>query len=92
MALATILGLYGVILGLMLILTHLAILKSFGVSYLAPWSPLRLKDLKDSIIRFPMMAMKDRLTFADPRDLDRMKDERDDIRPPREKRSGGKVR
>lgn len=89
MIMASILGLYGVVLGLMLILSHLAALKSFGVSYLSPWSPLTLSDLKDSLLRSPMMTMHKRPSFLSTGDPDRMDDERAERRSPRAKRSGG---
>jgi spore germination protein len=80
MIMATFLGLYGVILGLMIILSHMATLKSFGVSYLSPWSPLALSDLKDSLIRAPMMSMRKRPSYMSTKDPDRMDGDRNDIK------------
>lgn len=57
-------GLYGVMLGLLALLIHLASLKSFSVNYLSPLAPLKLKDLKDVIVRFPWWSMKKRPSFA----------------------------
>ncbi len=64
---ASFFGLYGLTLGLLIILGHLATLTSFGVSYLSPWAPLNLKDLRDSVIRFPWHSLKQRprYTLAD---------------------------
>jgi spore germination protein len=60
MILAGTLGLYGIMLGYIMLNVHLVKLKSFGVNYMAPFVPYRLKDWKDLIIRAPMMAMKQR--------------------------------
>lgn len=54
MILASFLGLYGIMLGLIAILIHLVNLKSFGVSYLAPFSSASVRDFKDSVVRFPL--------------------------------------
>lgn len=65
--LASILGLYGFILGMMLVLIHLADLKSFGVPYLSPFVASNLdKDhpLSDSILKFPIFKMKFRPVYA----------------------------
>lgn len=53
---AAVLGLYGIILGGMAILIHAADLKSFGVSYLAPWAPPQWSSLKDGPFRIPFWA------------------------------------
>ncbi len=50
-------GLFGVILGTLIILTHLCKLRSFGVPYFWPLAPLSLKGLKDVFIRIPWWAM-----------------------------------
>ncbi len=60
MILAGTLGLYGIMLGYIMINVHLVKLKSFGVNYTSPFVPYRLKDWKDLVIRAPMMAMKQR--------------------------------
>lgn len=78
MIIATLLGLYGVVLGLMLMLGHLAILKSFGLGYLEPFAPLSVRDLKDTIIRFPLAAMHNRPTMLNNKNSKRMRDRRPD--------------
>ncbi|NLW55129.1 MAG: spore germination protein [Firmicutes bacterium] len=55
--LAGILGAYGIILGLLFTLSHLASLRSFGVPYLSPVIPLNIGDLKDVAVRVPLWAM-----------------------------------
>lgn len=63
---STILGLYGFILGLFLIHAHVARLVSFGVPYLAPLSPMRLADWKDTLVRFPFKKLTKRPAFLKP--------------------------
>lgn len=58
MVLAAALGLFGVMIGLLAILVHLASLRSFGVPYLAPLAPLVPGDLKDAAIRAPWWSMR----------------------------------
>jgi Bacillus/Clostridium GerA spore germination protein len=57
------LGTYGFILGLLLIHAHVARLVSFGVPYLAPLSPLRMRDWTDMLVRIPMKKLQTRPTF-----------------------------
>lgn len=61
--LAGTLGLYGIEAGVFFILVHLLKLRSFGVPYLSPVSPLILKDLKDVFIRMPRWSMTYRPAF-----------------------------
>ncbi|WHH60216.1 spore germination protein [Petroclostridium sp. X23] len=51
-------GLYGIVVGMMVILAHLCSLRSFGVPYLTPFAPTVWKDLKDSFIRAPLWLMQ----------------------------------
>ncbi|MGO4543175.1 spore germination protein [Paenibacillus sp. 2TAB23] len=60
MILAGTFGVFGILAGLMMILTHLSALRSFGVPYLAPIAPLVPGNLKDVFIRVPWWAMKKR--------------------------------
>lgn len=55
--LSSVLGLYGFLLGLFVIHAHLCRLTSFGVPYLAPLSPLRFGDWKDTLVRFPFSKL-----------------------------------
>ena len=57
--LAAILGLFGVSLGICILLTHLCALKSMGVPYMTPFSSFveNKPDLKDTIIRHRIMNM-----------------------------------
>jgi spore germination protein KA len=58
--LAGTLGLLGVMLGLLVILTHLCTLRSFGVPYLSPMAPMKGKDMKDVLIRAPWWMLNTR--------------------------------
>lgn len=60
---ANILGFMGMFLVLVAFLIHMATLRSFGVSYLAPFSPLSWMDLKDTFIRVPLWVMWTRPRF-----------------------------
>jgi spore germination protein len=74
MLLAAVLGLYGIMLGFILMLTHLVVLKSFGLPYLSPFVEINLSDLADTIIRAPLMVFKKRPPTLDTQDKKRMKD------------------
>lgn len=52
--LSSIIGLYGIAIGLMMLTIHLCSLQSFGVPYMYPLAPLSLSGLKDAIIRTPI--------------------------------------
>ncbi|BAU26315.1 spore germination protein KA [Aneurinibacillus soli] len=60
MILASMFGLFGIMYGLLFILIHLCKLESFGTAYFAPVMPLRIKDLKDTFIRFPIWSLNQR--------------------------------
>lgn len=65
---ASLLGLVGIIVGFMFLMIHLVKLESFGVPYFSPLGPMRVTDLKDSLIRMPIWKMKTRPSSADPSD------------------------
>ncbi|HHU63595.1 MAG TPA: spore germination protein [Clostridiales bacterium] len=60
MFLAASFGLFGLAFGWNIILIHLCTLESFGIPYLSPYAPLKIRDMKDAILRFPLWAMKKR--------------------------------
>ncbi|MBA4494767.1 spore germination protein [Paenactinomyces guangxiensis] len=68
---AAIFGLYGIMLGLMLVLVHLVQLQSFGIPYMTPYAPFNWRDLKDSLIRTPWTWMNKRPTLYRPQDRQR---------------------
>ncbi|HEX3048859.1 MAG TPA: spore germination protein [Bacillota bacterium] len=56
--LASFFGMYGILLGVLVMLAHLVSLRSFGVPYLAPIAPFNPRDFrKDVIWRAPLWAM-----------------------------------
>lgn len=57
---AGVMGIPGMIAVLLIILVHVAGLRSFGVPYLAPANPVTLSDWKDFMLRLPMSFMKTR--------------------------------
>lgn len=63
--LSALLGIYGVILGMFLILAHLCSMKSFGVDYLAPVAPHRPHN-PDILLRLPVWRQRRILFFAAP--------------------------
>ncbi|MET3939491.1 spore germination protein [Paenibacillus sp. PvP094] len=60
MLLAGALGLYGIVIGLVLISVHLTQMTSFGVPYLSGLSPYHRTDTKDIVIRTPWWRMINR--------------------------------
>ncbi|MGM7719250.1 spore germination protein [Metabacillus sp. Hm71] len=58
--LAGILGLYGVLIGFLIILAHMCSLRSFGTPYLTPHAPIILREWKDTLIRAPLWKMNAR--------------------------------
>ncbi|MBJ6360323.1 spore germination protein [Paenibacillus sp. GCM10012307] len=62
-------GMYGLLLGIVLVLGYMSRLRSFGVPYLAPLSPFNSADILKSVLRFPWVWMKRRpatLRVTDP--------------------------
>lgn len=57
---AAALGIFGTILFFLLICSHLTKLESFGVPYVTPVSPIRMRDWKDLFVRVPLTLMKHR--------------------------------
>ncbi|QWU16130.1 spore germination protein KA [Paenibacillus sophorae] len=85
MILAGTLGLYGVLLGVLFILIHMARLRSFGVPYLSPLAPMHASDLKDALVRVPWWGMVRRSTETSKNNPRRMKGS---LRPRPPKRGG----
>jgi len=70
--LAGVFGLYGVMVGLILITNHLLSLKSFGVPYLSPFVPGNVQGMRDLLTRGPLWKMKNRPSFLHPQDTTRL--------------------
>lgn len=60
MILAGMFGLYGVMVGLIIIANHMNSLESFGVPYLSPVVPGDKYGMRDTIVRMPVWSMKRR--------------------------------
>jgi len=78
--LASIAGLYGIMLGLLALTTHLATLHSFGAHYLSPFVSFRYSEIQDTFIKGPLPAVKLRPGYTRPRDWRRMSDLRQDTK------------
>jgi len=74
---ASLFGLYGIMLLLIIFIIHLCSLKSFGIPYLAPLTPMRVDDLKDTLFRLPLHWLKKRPAMFLPVDSDRIQSKRD---------------
>lgn len=74
-------GLYGFVLGMFVILFHLAQLESFGIPYLMPFSGADLngyEDEKDTLFRRPLFGLKKRPFFARQDQRTRLRFKKDD--------------
>ena len=60
MIFASILGIYGLLLGLIYLLIKLVSIKSFNYPYMSPFSPLIKDELSDSIIKYPTHPFRKR--------------------------------
>jgi spore germination protein len=70
---SSIIGLYGIVLGVILLMCHLIKLKSFGIPYLAPAVNPNFEDQKDYLIRVPLKFFKKRPIYMNSRDKIRQK-------------------
>ncbi|MBP1964503.1 spore germination protein [Paenibacillus aceris] len=77
MILSGILGLFGLILGLLLVISHLCILRSFGVPYMAPLAPISLSGIKDVLFRAPVNKLKTRPSIYSQGNMKRQGDKPD---------------
>lgn len=65
---AAIFGLYGIIIGLIIIGMKLIKMRSFGIPYLAPLVDFNISDIKDALIRVPIDKMKTRPKYMKTQD------------------------
>lgn len=73
---ASVLGLFGFWMGFLLVLIHLAALKSYGIPYMFPYaagSANHYADFKDTLVRAPLFMMKKRPIFANPLEAIRLR-------------------
>ncbi|GGE29163.1 spore germination protein KA [Marinithermofilum abyssi] len=73
MLISGVFGLYGILLVTIAMVAHMQSLRSFGVPYLAPISPLVWSDLKDSVVRLPHWMLSNRPHELKPQRLWRIK-------------------
>nr|WP_247739250.1 spore germination protein [Bacillus sp. 165] len=69
---ASLFGFVGIVFGLMILLMHLCKLESFGMPYFTPFAPLRIVDLKDTLLRVPFSKMKERPKSLQPKKAKRL--------------------
>lgn len=86
LVLAGILGGFGIAVGILAVLIHLASLESFGIPYLEGVAPLDTQSLKDIFIRAPLWNMEQRPKQIAQNDVKR----HEFSNPPKIKRGGGK--
>ncbi len=70
--LAGIFGLYGVMVGLILVTHHMLSLRSFGIPYLSPFAPGDWQGMKDLLIRAPLWWMSKRPKQLHPENPERL--------------------
>lgn len=58
MVLSGMFGFYGLTLGVIVLIAHMNSLRSFGVPFMSPISPFRLRNQKDAIIRLPFQPLQ----------------------------------
>lgn len=63
---AGIFGLYGIVVGIILIGNHALSLKSFGAPYFAPQVPFNVQGMKDVLVRSPLWSMRKRPQLLHP--------------------------
>ncbi|MBJ8050395.1 spore germination protein, partial [Bacillus cereus group sp. N18] len=73
----SIFGIIGIMVGMTIIIIHLLSLESLGVPYSSPVSPLRISDLKDAFIRFPLKVIKKRPLSLQPKQVNQQGDMRE---------------
>lgn len=73
MILAATLGIYGIVIGLILLLIHLTSLRSFGVQFLSGYSTLTLEGWKDSVIKSPLWYLHKRPAYIQKNNLTRIR-------------------
>ncbi len=77
MVISSIFGIIGIMVGMTIIIIHLLSLESLGVPYSSPVSPLRISDLKDAFIRFPLKVIKKRPLSLQPKQVNQQGDMRE---------------
>jgi spore germination protein len=60
MFIASMFGIVGIVIGLMVFIAHLLTLESLGIPFGSPLAPVRFSDWKDTFVRLPLWKMVDR--------------------------------
>jgi spore germination protein len=71
MILAVTFGSFGIVMGILMLITYLSSLTSYGIRYLSPITPYRIRDWKDTVIRAPLWTFGKRPEFLYPEDTQR---------------------
>jgi spore germination protein len=69
-------GYFGFLIGIYMVLIHMAGLKSFGIPYLTPYVGAgrnACQDEKDALIRFPLRLLRKRPIYANPHERTKLK-------------------
>ncbi len=74
-----IVGLYGIVVGFIILTTFLCSINSFGVPYMTPLAPSIRKDKKDAFFKKPIQEMKSRPVLFAGKDKIRQGGKKDDI-------------
>lgn len=82
---AALIGLYGVLLLVVIMVIHLTSLRSYGVPYLAPVAPLLLEDQKDVFIRMPVWENITRPSYLKPKHTKKTTDSGNNSGPSKDK-------
>ncbi len=81
-ALAGVLGLFGLVMGMLFLYTHMCSLRSFGVPYMSPIAPSAYPQWKDIFVRAPLWLLKTRPFFITKQSKYRMGQDSKPERPP----------
>lgn len=60
MVAAAMFGMYGIILGFIVLIVHMCSLRSFGVPYMTPFAPLSVGNWADTFFRLPLWVTRER--------------------------------
>ncbi len=69
-------GIYGIIMGLIILLLHLSSIRSFGIPYLSPFAPFNPDEQKDGILKYPIWKIGKRPKLYNTKNINRQQDEK----------------
>ena len=73
--LSSVLGMFGLLMGIILLVIYMSRLQTFGIPYLSPLSPPNFKDMAQTILRFPWVKMNQRPQDLNTTDADHQGDD-----------------